>query len=57
VRTVVVAVGALPGLLVVQATLLSLVALLLIIQVGESHDPSAGLNFRDNDDYKRQDKR
>ena len=34
-----------PGLLVVQATQLLSVVLLLIIQVGHSHDPSAGLNF------------
>ena len=34
-----------PGLLVVQATHLLSVVLLLTIQVGHSHDPSAGLNF------------
>ena len=43
------AVGALPGLLVAQAAHLSSVALLLTIQVGHSHDPSAGLNLVDND--------
>ena len=47
-----VAAGALPGLLVAQAAHLSSVALLLTIQVGHSHDPSAGLNFWDNSDYK-----
>ena len=43
-------VSALPGLLVVQARHLSSVALLLTIQVGHSHDPSAGLNFWDSSD-------
>ena len=47
-----VAAGALPGLLVVQAAHLSSVALLLTIQAGHSHDPSAGLNFWDSNDYK-----
>ena len=42
--------GALPGLLVVQATHLSSVALLSTIQVGHSHDPVAGLNFWDSSD-------
>ena len=42
-------VGVLPGLLVLQATHLSSVALLLTIQLGHSHDPVAGLNLVDND--------
>ena len=49
---VVAVVGALPGLLVAHAAHLSSVDLLLIIQVGHSHDPSAGLNFWDNIDWK-----
>ena len=52
VAAAVVAAGALPGLLVAQAAHLSSVALLLTIQVGHSHDPSAGLNFWDSSDYK-----
>ena len=42
---------AVDGLLVVQATHLSSIDLLDIIQVGHSHDPSAGLNFWASSDY------
>jgi len=43
-------VDAVPGLLVAQATHLLSFDLLLIIQVGHSHDPAGGLNCVSSDD-------
>ena len=43
-------VDAAPGLLVPQATHLSLLDMLFIIQVGHSHDPDGGLNCVSSDD-------